>query len=209
MLNILAERTKQDYELQAILKKEEIPAKVLGTIKAYEDVIASVLSKPVNKRPTYSLILTLEEDVWEFVDEYIKVSYYNSRVDWLPEGTGYEKYKDNNCKFLGFGYDAWSVFADCDIVIDPLVVIKLGADNLLEKIAAEILWEQTFYGFTEEKLKEFKDMLNQRVEDIESGKIKTVKLKKKKGDKYEVHIPEDMVEMLAPAKKKRSNKKKK
>lgn len=207
LLNILIEKTKLDYAFQNLLDEKEITAKALAAAEDYKAVIASVLAKPINKQPSYALILTLEQDSWnDMGEEYVKASYYNSRVDWLPEGTSYDKYKNNNCKFLGFGFDLWSVFSDSDVVIDPLVAIHLGADNLLEKIAAEILWEQTFYGFTEEHLTNFVQMLNQRVKDIDSGKIKTVKLKKKKGDKYEVRIPEDM---LAPAKKKRSNKKKK
>ena len=207
LLDILTEKTKLDYKAQDVLSEKEIVVKALQTAEAYKAVIAAVLAKPVNERPSYALILTLGQDFWEDrTEDYVKVSYYNSRVDWLPEGTRYEQYMNNNCKYLGFGFDQWSFFSDCDVVLDPLVVIKLGADNLLEKIAAEILWEQTFYGFTEEHLTSFVEVLKQRAEDITNGKIETVKLKKKKGDKYEVHIPKDM---LAPEKKKRSNKKKK
>jgi len=107
---------------------------------------------------------------------------------------------------MGFGLHPWKDFVDADVVIDPSVVNHLGAETLLEKIAAEILWEQTFYAYSEDDTKEFVDMLKQRVEDIKSGKIKTKKLKSKKGDKYKVFVPEDL---FAPTKKKRSNKKKK
>jgi len=49
--------------------------------------------------------------------------------------------------------------------------------------------------------------LNQQVKDIESGKVKTKLLrKKKKGEKYDIRITDNL---LAPSKKKRSNKKKK
>ena len=213
LLDILYSKSLEDQFYKGGDPKEfEIKAQL--NLEGYKQVIDAVLTKPVSE-PKLSLVLSVGTDE-QYDDKtfkptgtlihYVIVSFYNSRVEKLPENAPFEEgNKEQYHKFMGFGLNPWKDFVDADVVIDPSVVNHLGAETLFEKIAAEILWEQTFYGYSEVDTKEFVDMLKQRVEDIKSGKIKTKKLKSKKGDKYKVFVPEDL---FAPTKKKRSNKKK-
>ena len=214
MLNaILVEKTRVDIFYKDV-PADEMESKVALIVDAYMQVVDAMLKKE-GKRPTHAIILSLVED--PILDEktfkptgevnyYITTDYYNSTAEEFPanpinDDHNNEKYH----KFMGFGLSPWAQFVDCDVVISPEVVAFIGEQNFLEYVAAEILWEQTWYGFSDAETQSFRGELLQRMADIKSGKIKTKKLKKRKGDKYTVHIPEDM---LAPTKKKRSNKKK-
>ena len=213
LLDILYSKSLEDQFYKGGDPKE-FDTKAQLNLEGYKHVIDALLAKSTSD-PKLSLVLSMCTDE-QYDDKtfkptgtlihYVSVSFYNSRVEKLPENAPFEEgNKEQYHKFMGFGFSPWKDFVDADIVIDPSVVEHLGAETFLEKIAAEILWEQTFYGYSEDDTKEFVDMLKQRVEDIKSGKIKTKKLKSKKGDKYKVLVPEDL---LTPNKKKTTDKKK-
>lgn len=197
---------------------EELSKKAWETVnKGYGHVIDSMITKE-GKHPKYAIIVDLiPEEKWNFAGQeesnppYISVSYYNTRTVPLPKDPkayiNYEKDEEviKYHKIIGFGLCPWSEYVDCDVIITPDAAVHLGSTNLIEKITSEILWEQTFHGFTEESVIDFVDELKSRIKGINSGKIKTKLLrKKKKGEKYDIRVPKDL---LAPAKKKRSNKK--
>ena len=176
---ILFEKTLKDLSYKDAAP-EELRLKAEATGQAYNRVIDSMLSKPF-KWAEFSIILDLLEDAmydektFENTGEkykYIGVHYYNSSAKMLPKDADTEEFNDLKYhKFTGFGLCLWSDYVDCDIVITPEAVIHLGSENFYEKIAAEILWEQTFYGFEESQVIAFKEELNKRVEDIENGKV--------------------------------------
>ncbi len=176
---ILFEKTLKDlsYKDAAL---EELELKAAATGQAYNRVIDSVLSKPF-KWAEFSIILDLQEEAMydekTFEDtgekyKYIGVHYYNSSAKMLPKDADSEEANDLKYhKFTGFGLCTWDEYAYSDVVITPEVAIYLGCENLNEKIAAEILWEQTFYGFEENQVIAFKEELNKRVDDVVNGKV--------------------------------------
>lgn len=180
----------------------------------YGHVIDTMLSK-VGKYPKFAIIVEfIPEETYQYagqtetVPAYISVNYYNSSAKKFPDNVKYgEEDIDVYHKYLGFGFSAWDEYVDSDVVISLDASQHIGNINFYEKVAAEILWEQTFHGYREEETRAFVQKLNQQVKDIKSGKLKTKVLrKKKKGEKYDIRVVEDLLEQ---PKKKRSNKKKK
>ena len=189
--------------------------------KAWETVnegyghVIDTMNKKVGKYPKFAIIVELvPEDTFQYagqtevVPAYISVSYYNSSAKKFPDDVKFgEEDTDLYHKYLGFGFSAWDEYVDSDVVISLDAAQHIGNINFYEKVAAEILWEQTFHGYREEETRAFVQKLNQQVKDIKSGKLKTKVLrKKKKGEKYDIRVVEDLLEQ---PKKKRSNKKKK
>ena len=201
---LLLEKTVKDLFYKDFAPGE-LEQKTEATAEAYNRVIDSMLAKP-NKRAEYSIILDLHEDVMynekalEDIGQkykYVAVHYYNSTAKKLSEDADSEEANDFKYhKFVGFGLCPWDDYVDSDVVVTPEVVIHLGNENFFEKIAAEILWEQTFYGFEESQTLALKEELNKRVEDVVSGKAELFELD-----------PDTME--LKPLKKKTSKKKKK
>jgi len=216
----LLERTLEDLEFKYPEEpKEKILANAQDTVtEGYGHVIETMINLE-GKHPKYAIILDLvPEEKWKFAGQeetspaYINVIYYNTRTEPYPEDTSLI-YKEGNeakyDKFIGFGLCKWEDYANCDIVISPDAAVYIGSANILEKVAVEILWEQTFHGFTEEKLIKFLDEIKERINLVKSGKIKTKVIKKKKGQKFDIVIPEDLLPLLeSPSKKKKAKKKK-
>jgi len=196
---ILFEKTLKDLSYKdATLVELELKAAATG--QAYNRVIDNMLAKP-NKWAEYSIILDLQEE--SLYDEktyedtgkkykYIGVHYYNSSAKKLPEDADSEDANDLKYhKFTGFGLCSWDDYVDSDVVVTPEVVIHLNGENFYEKVAAEILWEQTFYGFEESEALAFKEELNKRVDDVVNGKtdlfeldLETMEFKKIKKNPY-------------------------
>lgn len=175
--NILSEKTQADLFYKH-LPGDEMEAQTTAAVNGYMRVVDTMINKE-GKWPTHALALELASDI-EYdpktleptgeETKYICVNYYNSTAEELPKDLPFEKAHDNKYhKFMGFGLSPWNDFVDCDVIINPEVVFHLGHENLFEKIAAEILWEQTFYGFTEEQNTDFRDELQRRIKDIENG----------------------------------------
>jgi len=175
--NLIMEKTLKDLSHKGY-DADKLKLTAEATERAYNRVVDSMLSKPF-KWAEYSIILDLLEDAmydektFENTGEkykYVAVHYYNSSAKMLPKDADTEEFNDLKYhKFTGFGLCPWNDYVDCDVVITPEAVIYLGNEHLLEKIAAEILWEQTFYGFEESDTVTFKEELNKRVKEIEDG----------------------------------------
>ena len=54
--------------------------------------------------------------------------------------------------------------------VSPKVLKKMSK----EEIMAHCLWEMTFMGFTQNKIRRELNKLKKRVEDIKTGKVKTI-----------------------------------
>jgi hypothetical protein len=62
----------------------------------------------------------------------------------------------------------WSVWLGCEV--DKNVLKKMAK----EEIIAHCLWEMTFMGFTQNKIRRKLNSLKKRVKDVKDGKVKTI-----------------------------------
>lgn len=180
------------------------------THNSYKHVIDELLALPPS--PPYKFPIHISKSVMdvllepgEVAEEYIDVAMINPNFveppeelkPWgcregenAPEGF-YNVNDEKHNKYFGFGLSPWSHIIDTEIVIE---VPHLAPFELL----AEILWELTFYGWSETKQKEFGDMLVERMEEakreIDAGECTT--LPKKEGDKFTVVIPDCVKEQI-------------
>ena len=65
-------------------------------------------------------------------------------------------------------YTPWSEWLGCEV--DRKVLRKMTS----EEIAAHCLWEMTFAGFTQDKIRREINMLRRRAKDVKEGKVKTI-----------------------------------
>jgi len=65
-------------------------------------------------------------------------------------------------------YTSWSKWLGYEV--DKKVLKKMPK----EEIVAHCLWEMTFMGFTQDKIRSRLSVLRRRVKDIEEGKVKTI-----------------------------------
>ena len=68
----------------------------------------------------------------------------------------------------GIEYTPWSKWLGCEV--DRKVLRKMPR----EEIAAHCLWEMTFAGFTQDKIRRQINMLKKRAKDVKEGKVKTI-----------------------------------
>lgn len=68
----------------------------------------------------------------------------------------------------GIEYTPWSEWLGCEV--DRKGLKKMTK----EEIAAHCLWEMTFAGFTQERIRRRINMLKKRVKDYKEGKVKTI-----------------------------------
>lgn len=169
----------------------QAPILLNKTSLAYSKVVKKLLNKKRTKPYKYKILVEEAED-WFDKHKYIDVSLLNPRYveppaglkPWgggpgqkIPEGHYNCNAVKHNRRFA-FGLVKWSE------IIDTPVINKTDRSN--EQILGEILWELTFYGWTEEKVKKTWDVIDQRVkeakEDIKQGRYTEI-LPEKEGDK--------------------------
>ena len=174
------------------------------TVKMYSKVIKELLSYP-KVRP-YKMRICVSKIV-EDKDMFYDVCLLNPKFVEPPKGTkpwggknppkGYyninlSKYN----KYYALGLPKWSTLIDTHVVNDA----KLSADELL----AEILWEFTFYGFTQKQIDEFSDGLKEQVKtikkEIKEGKCTTIPRKTK--EQYDIVIPDTVKKQITKLSKK-------
>jgi hypothetical protein len=137
---------------------------------AYSRVIAELLSKPETKPYDMPWIIREQTD-WFDGHKYPEVGFFNPNYvapaeglkPWggdgklpVPEGC-YDCNADKHNQYFAAGFAKWSE------VIDTPIINELGCS--LDKLVAEMLWEITFYGWTEEKQAEFVAELGERLEE--------------------------------------------
>jgi len=69
---------------------------------------------------------------------------------------------------FGIEYMPWSKWLGCEV--DKQILKKMTKDE----IVAHCLWEMTFMGFTQNKIRRELNVLKRRVRDIKEGKVKTI-----------------------------------
>lgn len=133
--------------------------KVEQVINQYSGVVTELLSLPSHKPYKYPWCIQYQKD-WYDKRKYINVCLYNPtyvkpdpslkphgriKKEKVPTGH-YDCNADKHNKFFAVGFTSWNNIIDSEIIIS----IKIS----LEKAIAELLWELTFYGWTNKKVKE-------------------------------------------------------
>lgn len=169
------------------------------TVRAYTHVVEELLSKPKTK--AYKLPWLIQESVDPFDGKkYADVCFLNPKYvapkkglkPWggvkgkkIPKGH-YNCNLNKHNKTFACGFTPWSQ------VIDTPIVNEAGFP--LEKVLAELLWELTFYGWTEsrvkENVKEIEGRISEAVKEIKEGKC--VELPPSKDGKFKIVIPDSV-----------------
>lgn len=152
----------------------------------YGRVIDEMLALPVLGE-NYPIIITEQKEM--FLDEtskklepqaYFDVAWLNPDFVEPPEGLEpwgckegeeppeghYDVNDEKYSKYLGMGMSPWEEFMESE------VINKTPLTNA--QAIAEILFEATFYGSTQEKIKEFRDELKRRADNIDDSGLMNI-----------------------------------
>jgi len=203
-------RLINEKDQQNVVERDRPPLST--TVGAYTHVVEELLSKPKTK--AYKMSWLVKESIDPFDKQvYPDVCFLNhsyvapkkglkpwggTRGKKIPKGY-YNCNAEKHNKTFACGFTPWSEVIDTPIIIE----VKFS----LEKALAELLWELTFYGWTEkrvsQKVKEIEDSIAQTKKEIKEGKYVT--LPRKKGG-YKIVIPDSVTKQIidASVKKKKS-----
>lgn len=175
-----------------------------NVIQSYGKVIQELVNKPKAKAYTMPICvgkMTNPGETEEYIDSYLlNRSYVPPRKGLKPWGTrrgcktpkGYYNVNANkHSKRFAMGMTSWSKLIDTQVIIND----KIEPTSAL----AEILWELTFYGWTEEQHDEGISELNQRLEEsleeIKTGKY--IEVPPSKDGEFTVVIPNSVSKQIA------------
>jgi len=181
-------------------------------IDAYSSVVTELLSKPKVNPYYMSWLVKKEKDFFDKTP-YIDVCFLNPKYVAPKKGLkpwGCEKgekpppgHYDCNCgkhnRTYAAGFVPWSK------IIDTPVIIKNNISYI--QAVAELLWELTFYGWTEKKVnvnvKEIEVKLDKAKKEIDEGKCVVIPPKKKGDNKIIIanSVMKDLNEILTKKKK--------
>lgn len=173
------------------------------TVNAYTHVVNELLSKP--KVKAYKLPWLIQESVDPFDGhKYPDVCFLNPRYvapkkglkAWggergkkIPKGHYNINLEKHNRTFAA-GFVPWSTVIDTPIVNE--------ANFPLEKAIAELLWELTFYGWTESRvnknLEKLEESIDEAKKEIKEGKC--VELPPSKDGGYKIVIPDSVSKQI-------------
>jgi len=201
-----------DKDQSYVAECDRTPIEV--TVKSYSAVINELLGKPKVKAQKMPWVVREAVDFFD-KKKYPDVCFLNKsyvapkkglkpwggkRGEKVPKGY-YNANLSKHSKYFAAGMTPWSK------VIDTPIVNEAGYS--LEKIVAEILWEMTFYGWTEKKVEnkcnEISGRINEAMKDIKEGKFVEIPPKQKSG--YTVVIPDTVSKQIIDIKNKRGTKK--
>jgi hypothetical protein len=186
------------------------------TVKSYTHVVKELLSKPKVKKYSMPFCVcetkdfldgTLYADVHMLNTKYVAPKkglkpWGGQRGKPIPKGH-YDCNANKHNKRFACGMEPWSKIIDNEIINET--------KYSLEKIAAEMLWELTFYGWSEESHKTsvnaLKDRLKEALKEIKSGKCIELPPKKKGG--FKVVIPDSVTKQIIDIANKEATKRKK
>jgi hypothetical protein len=171
------------------------------TIGAYQPVVKELLHKPKTK--AYSLSWLVEEcqNPGEKI-KYIGVCFLNPKYvapakglkPWggkNPPKGHYNCNLNKHNRTFATGWTPWSKIIDTPIIITAPKCSR-------EQAVAEILWEMTFYGWSEEKVNTQVSVINDKIKkaekEIKEGKC--VKLPPKKKGGMSIVIPDSVSQFL-------------
>ena len=180
---------------------------------SYTHVIKELLSKPKSRRPyKYPWHLQNRKDSFDNT-MYVDVSFLNPNYEAPPKGLKPWGNMMAGCRNTCLNYDAppkghyncnaskYSKFFAAGLtpwkkIVDAEIVFK-GTFSL-EKIVAEILWEITFYGWTETQVENrvayIKGSIGEAVKKIKAGKYIEIPPDEKGG--YKIIVPDIVTKQL-------------
>lgn len=139
-------------------------------MKAYQHVVVQMMLKPIKKvKSAMPLYVSYQKEEFEGKDEsYYSVSFLNLKYEEPPKdrmpwgGTNHpEGYYNINLnkynKFFAVAGNNWTQLVNSTVIVDQSAI---DTDVTNEQLVAEILWEITFYGYTEKKADQFVKKLN-------------------------------------------------
>ena len=163
-------------------------------INQYSKVVEELLALKPHKPYKYPWYIKYEDDWYETYckehnekyngdGKYISVCLYNPhyvkpdsslkpygrmKKEKIPKGH-YDCNADKHQEFFAAGFTSWNNVIDSEVIIS----IKIS----LERAITELLWELTFYGWTNKTVKEnckkLQNSLEESLKSMESGKSKT------------------------------------
>jgi len=179
--------------------KSENPS-IQNTTDSYIRVFNELIYKP--KVKAYKMSWLVKESIDPFdKKKYIDVCFLNPdyiapKKGLLPWGgknppKGHYNCNDNkHSKEFAAGFTPWSK------IIDTPIINKTKYS--LERVVAEILWEITFYGFSEQKVKstvsKLYKSLDKSIKEVKSGKCITLPKKSKSG--FDIVIPNNVFKQI-------------
>ena len=152
---------------------------------AYKNVIVQMMLKPIKKsKSAMPLYVSYQKEVFEGNDEsYYSVSFLNLKYEEPPKdckpwgGSNHpEGYYNCNLnkynKFFAVVGNNWTQLVNSTVMVDQSA---LDTNITNEQLVAEILWEITFYGYSEKKADQFVKNLNKRVTEAKKSLSKKKK----------------------------------
>ena len=181
------------------------------TKSSYAKVIAELMGLP--KAKAYKMSWVVKNSV-DFFDKtkYVEVCFLNhdyvepkkglkpwgcSKGETPPKGY-YNVNEDNSNKYFAAGMTSWNKIIDTPIINE--------GNFSPERLASEVLWEITFYGWSnvqvKDSVKELQSRLKKGRKEIKDGDCITLPPKKKGG--YKIIIAKSVIEDLKNISKKSS-----
>jgi hypothetical protein len=179
---------------------------LIQTQSQYSPVIAELIGKKKATPFKFPIYVDMEKDICD-KHKYVSVYLINPKYVKPPKGLKpwgaikgekvpkghYNINADKYNKKFAFGFTSWSKIIDTPVIADNSVK-HLSTNAIL----GEILWELTFYGWSEEKHKESMDKLEERlaqsIKEIEEGEC--VELLPAKEGKWKIVVANNVVEDL-------------
>jgi len=170
------------------------------TIGSYTRVVNELIQKPKARKYSMSILVRETKDFFD-KHKYADVCFLNPKYIAPPKGlkpwggknppAGH--YNVNNNKYsriFAMGWTPWSKIIDTPVIND--------AGYSPERLLAEILWELTYYGWTEEmvniNVKEISKNVKKARKEIKAGKCIELPPKKKGG--YKIVIPDSVSQQI-------------
>lgn len=170
------------------------------TVASYTKVIEELLSKRKTKLYKMPWFVKWTKDPVS-KNKFVEVLFLNPDYEAPAKGLKpwggknppkgyYNCNADKHNEFFAAGWTPWSKIVDAEIMF--------RGNFPLEKLVAEILWELTFYGWTEKKMKsrvkEIENRIKEADEDFKKGRY--IEIPSKKTDGYKIVIPDTVVKQL-------------
>jgi hypothetical protein len=163
ILNACAERQKireKDYVVESDKTKDFDSLK-----EAYNHSIEELLLLNPSDKQTDDFEIEVYLDTSDD-PAFVHVHYINKKFEGIPDEE-YDINDDRYQKYFAMGFTPWNELLSLDVTVRECMKHLTP-----EEICAELLWEITFYGFTEEKMMEEKAELDRRIEEIDNGSAK-------------------------------------
>ena len=142
---------------------------------AYSKVVDDLMSRPVLQKKNTIVVHNVKDDINN--SNYIEVVFKNKNYVKPPENKHYDYNDEKYQQYFALGGQiSWTEYNNSNIINE------INASN--EELVTEILWEITFYGFSEETSHDFWNKLDSEINNaMHLEQKKPVKKKKVAGKK--------------------------